>query len=78
MMTLWTAVHLGVSPASKTISDLSEWQLGLIYETAMNFSIESMRHGYYESKKSVTNLDDADILDMGYTPEEIAAIKGYK
>jgi len=44
----------------------------------MNFSIESMRHGYYESKKSVTNLDDADILDMGYTPEEIAAIKGYK
>jgi len=47
---------------------------------AMNYPIEDMRMMYFGGKKSVNNFNDADLLDddMGYTPEEIAMIKGYK
>ncbi len=76
MMTLWTAVHLGVSPASKTIQKLDDWQIGLIYETAMNYPVEGLRRSYFDRKKSTSNFDDDDLIDMGYTPEEIKSIKG--
>ena len=76
MMTLWTAVHLGISPTSRTIRNLDEWQIGLIYETAMNYPVEGLRKTYFERKKSTANFDDEDLLNMGYSPEDIAAIKG--
>ncbi len=75
-MTLWTAVHLGVSPASETIQKLDEWQIGLIYETAMNYPADGLRRSYFDRKKSTSNFDDDDLIDMGYSPEEIKAIKG--
>jgi hypothetical protein len=75
MMILWTAVHLGVSPASKTIQDLDDWQTGLIYETAMNYPVEGMRRSYFDQKKSTQNFDENDMLDMGYSPEETIEIK---
>jgi hypothetical protein len=75
-MALWTAVHLGVSPASKTIHRLDDWQIGLIYETAMNYPLEGLRKCYFDRKRSTSNFDDDDLTDMGYSPEEIAAIKG--
>jgi hypothetical protein len=76
MMTLWTAVHLGLSPTSRTIQNLDDWQTGLIYETAMNYPVDGLRRCYFERKKSVDTIDDDDILDMDYSPEEIAEIKG--
>ena len=76
MMALWTAVHLGVSPASRTIQNLDDWQIGLIYETAMNYPVDGLRRCYFDRKKSTSNFDDGDLLDMGYSPEEIAEIKG--
>jgi len=69
---------LGISPASKAFQKLSDWQIGLIYETAMNYSIEGLRKCYFDNKKSMSNFDDDDLLDMGYTEEEIAVIKGDK
>ncbi len=77
-MRLWAAAHLGVSPASKTIRALDEWQIGLIYEIAMNYPVEGMRHSYWKRKNGVENLDEESLADddMGYTPEEIARIKG--
>ena len=78
MLTLWTAVHLGKSPTSKTIRDLDSWQIGLIYETVMNYPEEWIRRSYFENKKSTGNFEDEDLLEMGYTPEQIAQIKGSK
>jgi hypothetical protein len=80
MMTLWAAAHLKVSPASKAVQNLSDWQIGLIFEMAMNYPDEGLRRSYFEEKKSVSNFSDADLLDddMGYSPEEIALIKGKK
>jgi hypothetical protein len=69
-------VHLGVSPASKTIQALDEWQISLIYETAMGYPVEGLRKSYFERKKSVSNFDDEDLIDLGYSPEEIKVIKG--
>ena len=76
MMTLWTAVHLGVSPASKTIRRLDDRITGLIYEIAMGYPVEGLRKSYYDRKKSTASFDDDDLLEMGYSHEEIAAIKG--
>ena len=73
---MWTAVHLGISPTCQTIRTLDDWQKGLIYETAMSYPIEGMRHSYFERKKSISNFDVDDLLDAGYSMEEIAAIKG--
>lgn len=66
------------SPASRAIRELDNWQIGLIYDMAMNYPIEGLRRAYYEDKKSVSNFSDADLSDpdMGYTPEEISKIKG--
>jgi len=76
MMTMWTAVHLGVSPASETIRELDEWQTGLIYETAMNYPLEGLRKSFHDRRKSPAGFDDDDLLDMGYSREDIVAIKG--
>lgn len=67
---------MGLSPTSRTIQSLDDWQVGLIYEMAMNYPLEGLRKSYFEQKKSTANFDDAAILDMGYSPEEIALIKG--
>jgi len=67
---------LGISPASRAVQRLDDWQVGLIYETAMNYPVDGLRRCYFDSKKSVGNFEDDDMLDLGYTPEEIAAIKG--
>ena len=75
-MRLWTAVHLGASPASKAIRRLDDWQVGLLYEVAMGYPVESLRKSYWERKKSVSNFADDDLLDMGYTLDEIVRIKG--
>jgi len=58
--------------------ELTDWQIGLIYEAAMQFPEEWMRKNFFEQKKSVANLDDRDMLDMGYSREDIARIKGYE
>jgi hypothetical protein len=63
---------------SQTIRKLNQWQIGLIYEMAMNYPIEGLRKCYFEEIKSVNNFEDSDLLDLGYTPEEIAQIKGGK
>jgi hypothetical protein len=76
MMTLWTAVHLGVSPASKTIRALDEWQIGLIYEAAMSYPLEGLRKSFFERKQSVESVDDDDLLELGLSPDAIAQIKG--
>jgi hypothetical protein len=44
----------------------------------MNYPIDGLRNCYFDAKKSVTNFEDADLLDLGYSPKEIAAIKGKK
>jgi hypothetical protein len=76
MMILWTAAHLGLSPTSRTIRNLDDWQVGLIYETVMNYPLEGLRKCYFDRKKSVGNFDDEDLLEQGYSPAEIAEIKG--
>jgi hypothetical protein len=76
MLTLWTAAHLGLSPTSRTIQSLEDWHIGLLYETAMNYTVEELRKCYFDRKKSVSNFDSDAILDAGYSPDEIAAIKG--
>jgi hypothetical protein len=44
----------------------------------MNYPLEGLRKCYFDRKKSVDNIDDDDLFDMDYSPEEIAAIKGKK
>ena len=75
-MTLWVMVHLKGYPASG--AELTDWQIGLIYEIAMHFSEEGLRRNYWEQKKSIVNVDDSEMLNLGYTREEIARIKGQK
>ena len=70
------AVHLRASPADRAIRELDDWQIGLIHETVMNYPVEGVRRCYFDQKKSVSNFDDEDLPDMGYTAEEIAQIKG--
>jgi hypothetical protein len=67
---------LGVSPTSRTIQNLDDWQVGLIYETAINYPIEGLRRCYLDRKRSPSNFEDDDMFDMGYSPDEIAEIKG--
>ncbi|MDR1232145.1 MAG: hypothetical protein LBK61_12200 [Spirochaetaceae bacterium] len=67
---------MGVSPASSTIRRLDDWQIGLIYETAMNYPLEGLRRCYFDRKKSAAGYDEDDLEEFGYTPEEIADIKG--
>jgi hypothetical protein len=73
MMALWTAVHLGVSPASRTIQNLDEWQIGLIYETAMNYPVDGLRRSYFErkDKETIENIDDEDLAEIGLTKAEV-------
>ena len=70
---------MGVSPASRAIQALNDWQIGLIYEMAMNYPIDGVRKCYSDKKKAISNYDDADLLDtdMGYSMEDIAKMKGY-
>jgi hypothetical protein len=77
-MTLWTAAHLGVSPASETIRALDEWQIGLIYETVMNFPVDGLRGSYFDRKDrdAVKNIDDEDLAEIGLSRAEIDMIKG--
>jgi hypothetical protein len=42
----------------------------------MNYPVEWLRKSYFDQKKSVSNFDDEDLLDLGYSPEDIAQIKG--
>jgi hypothetical protein len=74
-MRLWTAEHLGVSPASKTIRALDEWQVGLIYEIAMNYPVEGLRRSYFDRKQSIEAIDDEEFLEMGYSIDEIIEMK---
>ena len=74
-MILWIADHLGLSPTNPTISNLDSWQMGLIYETAMNYPIEGLRRSYFKRKKERAFNDD-DLIEAGYSPEEIKAMKG--
>ncbi|MCL2556849.1 MAG: hypothetical protein FWE09_00055 [Treponema sp.] len=67
---------MGDSPASEGIRALDEWQMGLIYETAMRYPIEALRRGFAERERSTAAFDDADLIEMGYSGEEIVAIKG--
>ena len=69
---------MGKSPASNSIRRLNDWQKTLIYETAMSYPVEGLRKSYFDAKKSTANIDDDILLDpdMGYTQEEIDAIKG--
>jgi hypothetical protein len=58
------------------MQSLDEWQIGLIYETAMNFPVDGLRQSYYNRKTSTESFDDEDLADMGYTQEEVDQIKG--
>jgi hypothetical protein len=42
----------------------------------MNYPLEGLRRSYYDRKKSVSNFENDDLLDMGYSPDEITEIKG--
>jgi hypothetical protein len=78
LMVLWTAAHLGVSPASGTIRALDDWQIGLIYETVMNFPVDGLRESYFDrkEKETVKNIDDEDFAELGYSQADINSIKG--
>ena len=71
-------MHLGVSPASKAIQALDEWQIGLMYEIAMNFPVEGLRKSYLDrkEKEAVENIDDEDLAELGLSQSEIDRIKG--
>jgi len=68
---------LKVSPASKTIRSLDSWLLNLIFEMAMDYPIESVRHAYYEEKKKSLggDFEDSDLIEAGYSPEELKGNK---
>ncbi|GHU24777.1 hypothetical protein FACS1894164_12220 [Spirochaetia bacterium] len=74
-MRLWTAEHLGISPVDKGITDLDDWQIGLLYEIAMEYPIEGLRRHYSESKRSISVFDDQELIDAGYTLEQIREMK---
>jgi hypothetical protein len=37
----------------------------------MNYPVDGLRKVYFDRKKSISNYDDDDLLEMGYSPEEI-------
>jgi hypothetical protein len=73
---MWTAAYLGVSPASKTIRALDEWQVDLLYEVVMSYPVEGLRKSFFERMSSVEAADDDDLLELGLSPDVIARIKG--
>jgi hypothetical protein len=42
----------------------------------MNYPVDGLRRSYFDRKESVSNVDDNDLSEIGYSPEEIAGIKG--
>jgi hypothetical protein len=42
----------------------------------MSYPVEGLRKSYFDAKKSPSNFEDDDLFDLGYSPEEIAEIKG--
>jgi hypothetical protein len=64
---------LGVSPASKTIHALDDWQIGLLYEVAIHFPLDSLRRSYYEHQNAnnVKNIDPDDLASLGLPPSVI-------
>lgn len=67
---------MGTSPTSRTVRELDDWQIGLVYEAAMSFPLEGMRESFNKRRSSAANFDDADLLEAGYSPEEFSAIRG--
>jgi len=56
---------------------LDSWLINLIFEMAMEYPIESVRHAYYEEKKKsfMGGFDDSELIEAGYTPEELKGNK---
>ena len=42
----------------------------------MSYPLEGLRKCFFDRKKSISNFDVEDFLEAGYSPEEIAVIKG--
>ena len=58
-------------PVKPELQD-SDW-IYIIYEFNMNYSVESLRHGYAEMKKKAENYVESDMLRAaGYSEEDIA------
>jgi hypothetical protein len=49
-----------------------------MYEFAMNYTTDALRHAYWEKKDDVSSIDPSVLADpdMGYTDEEIAEMLG--
>ncbi len=58
------------SPVNKELMD-NDYQY-IVFEFNMNFSIDSLRKSYYESKKKLKENDNDDILrELGYSDSDI-------
>ena len=76
-MRLWIAGYLGVSPASREIEALDDWQINVLYEVVMSFPTQGLRKQYFDNKKTISNtFDTQDLIDAGYTLEQIKEING--
>jgi predicted enzyme involved in methoxymalonyl-ACP biosynthesis len=67
-------VHLRAFPANfQSARGLDSWLINLVFETAMEYPIESVRKAYHEEKRKsfVGDFDDSDLIEAGYTPEEL-------
>jgi hypothetical protein len=47
-----------------------------MYEVAMNYPVDGLRRVYFDRKKGPSNIEDEDLLELGYSLEEIEQIKG--
>jgi hypothetical protein len=51
--------------------------MNLLYETVMSFPIEGLRKDFFEKQKKIaSDFSVADYLEMGYSVEDIIAVKG--
>jgi len=59
---------------------LTDWQKGLLYEVAMNYTEDGLRRNYMEElrkkKISVSNISEEDMLAMGYSRADVSQMKG--
>jgi hypothetical protein len=69
---------LKVCPNNADYIRLGEWQAGLLYETIMNFPVDALRQNYAEQRKKAITIPDEDLIEVGYTLAQIAAMKGKK
>lgn len=73
-MYLWAMDYLKVCPAQQAINDIDF--INILYEYAMNYSLEGFRKAYAERlKKESEKVTRDQLRELGYSEEDLRDIE---